>query len=95
MNKMELRIWKEELESQKDHNVFLIKELTKRLERCNSRLTFMLDLKEQLQSPLRQNMEEEKNKFVQEIEDIKKENFDIDMLLFSIDVEIGNLFVCH
>lgn len=95
MTEIELKIWKEELQILKEKNIIRLKETRKQLDRLNIRMNFMVDIKDKLQSPMLQKIEEEMNSLWIVHENIKKEISDIEMLLFSIDIEIGNIFICN
>ncbi|HHY74010.1 MAG TPA: hypothetical protein GX497_12490 [Bacillus bacterium] len=95
MSNMELKVWKEELQIQKDQNTVKIKKLTQKLNRLNEKVNFAATVKEQLDSSLLTEMNEEIKNLSEDIENIKKENRDIGIIIYSIDVELGNIFVCN
>lgn len=95
MTEIELNIWKEELQILKEKNTVRLKETRAQLNRLNIRLNFMVDIKDKLQSPMLQKIEEEMNTLWIVHENIKKEISDIEVILFSMDVEIGNIFICN
>lgn len=95
MFEIEMKIWKEELQLLKDKNTIRLKETKKQLEHLNNRLNFLVSIKDKLHSPILQKIEEEINNLWIDHEIIKKEISDIDIILYSIDIEIGNVFICN
>jgi hypothetical protein len=95
MGQLELELWKEELLLQKDKNTIILKEIKHKIDGLNRRLNFILDIKEQLESSLVPNLEEEISILWNEHQKLQKENKDIETILFSIDIEIGNVLMCR
>lgn len=95
MGQLELKLWKEELLLQKDKNTIGLKEIKHKIDGLNRRLNFILDIKEQLESSLVPNLEEEISILWNEHQKLQKENKDIETILFSIDIEIGNVLMCR
>jgi len=95
MGNFHLEIWKEELCLQKNKKMMELMEVKRKIERLQDRPLFLQDIKEKLQSSILEKLEKEIQFLIEDQVRLKKEIADIDTILHSIEIEIGNIMLAQ
>ncbi|WP_102347191.1 hypothetical protein [Bacillus sp. Marseille-P3661] len=90
----ELIIWKSELEIRKDQNLTKMKEIKLQLASLDIRRIMLLESKDKLKSNLFKEIEEMITHLEIELKELQHENDDINNIIYSINVETGNIIMC-